>query len=137
DLVGEGHIDHSVRKAIAHGLPPLTAFQMGTINTARHYRLRNHGAIAPRFWADFIVVDDLETVSIQRVYKKGRLVAENGRYVCATPCAVPQPRSTMNLSYRAPDDFQIPAGAKDEPTAIRVIDIVPHQIVTKQAIELA
>jgi adenine deaminase len=132
DLVREGHIDHSIRKAIALGLPPVTAIQMGTINTARHYRLKNHGAIAPRFWADFIVLEDLAAMTVRRVYKKGKLVAENGRYVGEKPPEVPQPRSTMNLSYRAPEDFQLGAnGAKK----IRAIEIVPHQIVTKTAIE--
>src|SRR5438477_5027604 len=76
DLVREGHIDHSIRKGISLGVAPLTAIQMGTINTARYYRLKNQGAIAPGFWADFIVIDNLEKMSIQRVYKKGRLVAE-------------------------------------------------------------
>src|SRR6201985_2166367 len=41
DLVNEGHIDHSIRKAIAHGVAPVTAIQMGTINTARYSRLKN------------------------------------------------------------------------------------------------
>src|SRR4051812_13280205 len=133
DLVGEGHIDHSIRKAISLGLPAITAIQMGTINTARHYRLKNHGAIVPRFWADFVVIDDLEKMSIRRVYKKGKLVAEEGRYVGGRPKEVPQPRSTMNLSYRAPDDFQIPA---DGARKIKAIEIVPHQIVTKTTIEV-
>src|SRR4051794_10413392 len=133
DLVGEGHIDHSIRKAISLGLPAITAIQMGTINTARHYRLKNHGAIVPRFWADFVVIDDLDQMSIRRVYKKGKLVAEDGKYVGERPKEVPQPRSTMNLSYRAPDDFQIPA---DGARKIKAIEIVPHQIVTKTAIEV-
>src|ERR1044071_595419 len=81
DLVNEGHIDHSIRKAIALGVTPVTAIQMGTINTARYYRLRNYGAIAPRYWADFIVVDDLAEFKVRRVYKKGALVAENGKYL--------------------------------------------------------
>jgi len=98
DLVREGHIDHSIRKAIAHGVPPITAIQMGTINTARHYQLKNHGAIAPRFWADLIVIDDLKTMSIQRVYKKGKLVAQNGRYTGKKPPEVPQPRSTRSTT---------------------------------------
>ena len=133
DLVCEGHIDHSIRKAIALGMPAITAIQMGTINTARHYRLKNHGAIAPRFWADFLVLDDLEKMSIRRVYKKGKLVAEGGRYIGERPAEVPQPRSTMNLSYHAPQDFEAAAdGAKH----IRVIQIVPHQIVTKTALEV-
>src|SRR5207253_4625778 len=71
DLVRDGHIDHSIRKAIKHGVPPVTAIQMGTINTARYYRLKNQGAIAPRYWADFIVFDDLAEFKINRVYKKG------------------------------------------------------------------
>ena len=132
DLVKEGHIDHSIRKAIAHGVAPITAIQMGTINTARYYRLKNHGAIAPRYWADFIVMKDLEKMSIQRVYKKGKLVAENGQYLPAKATATEQTRSTMNMSYRASQDFELQAnGAKQ----IRAIEIVPHQIVTKTRLE--
>src|SRR5438034_5534763 len=112
DLVREGHIDHSIRKAIAHGVPPITAIQMGTINTARHYRLRNHGAIAPRFWADFIVIDDLKKFQVQQVYKKGKLVAEKSRYLGEKPSHILQPRSTMNLRYHAPEDFAVQASGR-------------------------
>ncbi|MEY2573038.1 MAG: adenine deaminase [Verrucomicrobiota bacterium] len=131
DLVNEGHIDHSIRKAIALGVPPVTAVQMGSINTARHYRLKNHGAIAPRYWADFIVLDDLEKFDVRRVYKKGALVAQDGKYLGAASRSTEQPRSTMNLSYRAPADFEVRGPAKK----IRVIEIVPHQIVTKEVLE--
>jgi len=132
DLVHEGHIDHSIRKAISHGVAPVTAIQMGTINTARYYRLKNHGAIAPRFWADFIVFDDLAKFQIQRVYKKGVLVAEKGKYLGKKNPATDQPRSTMNLRYRAPADFEVRARKADK---IRVIEIVPRQIVTKEILE--
>jgi adenine deaminase len=67
DLVSEGHIDHSIRKAIKLGVAPVTAFQMGTINTARYYRLKNHGAIAPRYWAD------LSSSTTWRAFRSGRL----------------------------------------------------------------
>src|SRR5882724_5399071 len=132
DLVSEGHIDHCVRKAIKAGLPPVTALQIATINTARHYRLRNFGAIAPRFWADFIVFDDLQNPVVRQTYKKGVLVAENGKYVATLPSAVPQPRSTMNLRYDAAKDFEV---RHDRAARIRVIEIVPNQIVTKEIIE--
>jgi adenine deaminase len=131
DLVNEGHIDHSIRKAIALGVPPVTAVQMGSINTARHYRLKNHGAIAPRYWADFIVLDDLQKFDVRRVYKKGALVAQDGKYLGSASRSTEQPRSTMNLSYRAPADFEVRGPAKK----IRVIEIVPHQIVTKEVLE--
>jgi adenine deaminase len=132
DLVNEGHIDHSIRKAIALGVPPVTAIQMGTINTARYYRLKNQGAIAPRYWADFIVVDDLAEFKVRRVYKKGALVAENEKYLGESSPATEQPRSTMNLSYRAPADFEASVPPNGPAPRIRVIEIVPHQIVTKE-----
>jgi adenine deaminase len=134
DLVSEGHIDHCVRKAIKGGLPPVTALQIATINTARHYRLRNFGAIAPRYWADFIVFDDLQNPVVRQTYKKGVLVAENGKYVATPPAIVPQPRSTMNLRYDPSKDFDV---RMDHAAKMRIIEIVPNQIVTRELIEMA
>lgn len=128
DLVAEGHIDHCVRKSIKLGMPPITALQIATINTARHYRLRNFGAIAPRYWADFIVFDDLNNVQVRQTYKKGMLMAEKGKYFAAQPEIVPQPRSTMNLRYK-PENLEVKAEGSGK---IRVIEIVPRQIVTKE-----
>ncbi|MGI8432403.1 MAG: adenine deaminase [Chthoniobacterales bacterium] len=132
DLVHEEHLDHSIWRAIELGLAPMTAVRMGSTNPARHYCLRNHGAIAPRFWADFIVLDDLEKFVVRQVYKKGKLVAEKGRYLGARPAEIPQPRSTMNVRYNAPADFEV---AADGDRTIKVIEIVPNQIVTNAAHE--
>jgi adenine deaminase len=131
DLVNEGHIDFAVRKAIAHGVPPISAIQMATINTARHYRLQNLGAIAPRYWADFVVFDDLKKFKVRQTYKKGLLVAEDGKYLGKHSSSTQLPRSTMNLRYK-PRDFVVAAKGKKR---IKVIQIVPNQIVTKQVIE--
>ncbi|MEY4918030.1 MAG: Ade2: adenine deaminase [Verrucomicrobiota bacterium] len=130
DLVNEGHIDHAVRVAIKGGVPPITAIQIATINTARHYRLANLGAIAPRYWADFIVFDNLKKFSVRQVYKKGVLVAENGKFLAKNPAKVLLPRSTMNLSYKPANLAVKPNGSKK----IKVIEIIPNQIVTKTAI---
>jgi adenine deaminase len=127
DLVYEGHIDHCVRKSIKLGLPPITALQIASINTARHYRLRNFGAIAPRFWADFVVFDDLKNFQVRQTYKKGVLVAENGKYLAKSPAKISLPRSTMNLRY-VPKNFIVKANGTKK---IKVIEIVPNQIVTK------
>jgi len=129
DLVSEGHIDHAVRKAIKGGVPPITALQIATINTARHYRLQNLGAIAPRYWADFIVFDDLKNFRVRQTYKKGVLVADKGKYLAKQPKKVSLPRSTMNLRYQRAD-FVV----KAQPGKIRVIEIIPDQIVTKEFI---
>ncbi len=132
DLVNEGHIDHCIRKVLAMGVPPVAALQMATISTARHYHLRNYGAIAPRFWADFIVFDDLKNFQVRQTYKKGLLVAENGKYLGPRPDPVPPPRSTMNLRYNVPADLQV---ANEPNRKIRVIEVVPNQIVTRELIE--
>ena len=130
DLADEGHIDHAVRVAIAGGVPPVTALQIATINTARHYRLHNLGAIAPRYWADFIVFDDLKNFRVRQTWKKGALVAENGKFLGKSPAKTTLPRSTMNLRYSPKDLFVKANGSKK----IRVIGIIPDQIVTREII---
>ena len=48
-LVGEGHMDRVVRHAISQGVPPMTAIQMATINTAEHFGVsREIGHDRPR-----------------------------------------------------------------------------------------
>lgn len=108
----------------------MAAFQMATINTARHYRLQNLGAIAPRYWGDFVVFDNLNKFAVRQVYKKGVLVAENGKFLGRANVRVPQPRSTMNLRFE-PCDLEVKA---KRPGKIRVIEIVPNQIVTRTVI---
>src|ERR1022692_4596073 len=130
DLVNEGHIDHCVRKATKLGLPPITALQIATINAARHYRLHNLGAIAPRYWADFVVFDDLKNFVVRQTYKKGVLVAEHGKFLGKSPAKVARPRSTMNLRYQ-PADLAVKAVARKK---IKVIEIVPNQIVTREIV---
>ncbi|MEY2407534.1 MAG: adenine deaminase [Verrucomicrobiota bacterium] len=130
DLVHEGHLDHSVRKAIQLGVPPVTAIQIATIHPARHYRLRNFGAVAPRYWADFVVFEDLNNLRVQQTWKRGILIAENGRFLAPLPPVAPQPRSTMNLRY-SPRQISVPANGA---ARIKVIDLVPGQIVTKKAL---
>ncbi|MDQ3115959.1 MAG: adenine deaminase, partial [Verrucomicrobiota bacterium] len=85
-----------------------------------------------RYWADFLVLDDLEKFVVRQVYKKGKLVAKEGRYLGEKPAHTPQPRSTMNLRYQAPDDFKVMAEGTRK---IKVIEIVPNQIITREALE--
>ena len=67
---------------------------------------------------------------VRQTYKKGVLVAEDGKYLAKNPPRVTLPRSTMNLKFR-PRDFDVKARAGK----IRVIEIIPNQIVTREQIE--
>ncbi len=81
DIINEGHIDYLVRTAIESGVDPIAAVRMATINTARHYNLRSMGAIAPGYKADLVVLDDLNTLVIDRVIKDSKIVARGGEMI--------------------------------------------------------
>jgi adenine deaminase len=125
-LLTEGHIDDLLRKAIAWGLDPILAVQMATLNTAQYFGLHETGAIAPGYRADLVVLDDLETVRVARVYAAGRHVAGGGQFI-QLPSDVQVPlRPSIHVDALAVD-FAIPAG--EGPA--RVIGVIPGQVVTE------
>jgi len=127
DLVRGLHLADSVRRAIAHGLPPMTAVQMATLNTAEYFRLGDRGAVAPGYLADLVVVGDLARMDIRRVYKRGRMVAEGGQALNLEAPPKTYLRGSVNVRWIEPEDFYLPAnGAR-----ARVIEVVPGQIVTR------
>ncbi len=71
DIWYEGHIDNNIRMAIKKGVNTVTAIRMATLNTAECYGLKNLGAIAPGFIADFIMVDNLTDFNVIKTFKKG------------------------------------------------------------------
>lgn len=129
-LMDEGSIDFMVRTAIAEGLDPVMAIRMGTLNTARYFRLYHHGMIAPGKWADMVVFSDLHDLRAEMVFRSGELVAQDGRMLRAKPpLRAIDLRSSMNV--RADGlDFSVPARG----TRIRVIGGVGDQVVTKHLI---
>jgi len=74
DLMREGHIDHIIRKAIAHGADPVCAYKMASFNACVYFGLSQNGAISPGRYADFVLLDDVGTVKIHSVYKRGKRI---------------------------------------------------------------
>src|SRR4030065_2436851 len=63
-LVKEGHVNRAVKEAISHGVTPMTAIQMVTINPAEHFGVaRDVGMIAPGRYGDVLIVSDLSNLS--------------------------------------------------------------------------
>jgi adenine deaminase len=131
DLIAEGGVDHCVRKAIRLGLDPIIAIQMATINSARYFPLPGIGAIAPGYQADLIVLQDLNEIKIHQVFKEGHLVAEGGKNL---PGVIEEKKveaeNTFHLSKISAEHFMI----KAEGSSAKVIEIIPHQIITKKAV---
>ncbi|RHR32105.1 adenine deaminase [Clostridium sp. AF19-22AC] len=78
DVLEKGHLDNVVRLAIAAGVEPMTAIQMGTINSAEAYRIDHLvGSISPGRIADILLVDSPEEFHVETVITNGQLVAQN------------------------------------------------------------
>lgn len=80
-LMSKGHMDHKIRIMVSEGVRPIVALAMVTINPADYFRMYDRGAIAPGRIADIAVVESLEKLECSRVWKRGVLVAEDGKAV--------------------------------------------------------
>lgn len=129
DLMDEGHLDHAVREAIRHGVPPLEAWRMASLNTAEWFGLDRDGlgAVAPGWKADLVVLRDLESVDVERVYVDGRLVAREGALTAELPDAPSTLPPSVRLDHGGSLDFAVPVRGR----RLRVIGVVPGQIVTE------
>jgi adenine deaminase len=126
-LFREGHIDQMCRIAVAEGIAPEDALLLATLHPARAHRLYDRGAIAPGLRADMVLLEDLSTFRVARVWKDGRLVAADGRpEPFARPPVPARVRQTMNAAPLADDAFAIPALSE----RVRVIEIIPGQLIT-------
>lgn len=80
EILANGHMDKLIRMAIANGVDPLTAIQMGSINSAEAYRVDHLvGSISPGRYADILMVEDLVKFEIDTVIAKGETVVEAGK----------------------------------------------------------
>jgi adenine deaminase len=86
DTLRMGATDHNVRLAVQSGLSPEIAIQCVTINPARHMRLTPWvGSIAPGRFADIVLLDDVETLSIAEVWADGKPVSKGTDYLGPLP----------------------------------------------------
>jgi adenine deaminase len=134
-LIHDGHMNRVVRHAIAQGLPPITAIQMATLNTAQHFGLeRELGSIAPGRRADVILTSDLVTLPIETVIARGVVLAEEAELRKEiAPTVYPDfAKHTVKLGKRlAASDFDISAPAGANTVQARVIGVVENQAPTK------
>ncbi|MEW6262871.1 MAG: adenine deaminase [Thermodesulfobacteriota bacterium] len=131
DLLGEGHLDHVLRKAVRHGLPAMKAVTMATLNAAEAFGLRRRGALAPGWRADVVVFESLESFQVREVYKDGRLAARRGALTVPAPRIEPPDWiSPMNVAVLDRAALDLPAaGAR-----VRVIEAADAQVVTGHSI---
>lgn len=132
DLVKEGSVDFIVRYAISLGLDPVIAIKMATLNTAEYFRLPRIGAVAPGYQADIVILNNLKDIKPVMVFRRGELVAASGEFVAKKVKLAGMLRGSINVRWLRDDDFKIPVPPARK--SIFVIEIVPHQIITRKKI---
>lgn len=125
NILREGHINCIINNAVRHGIPPIEAIRMATLNPARTYGLSRTGAIAPGYRADFVLFDDVNDIQPKAVFTCGNLFDQN-----AMLAGRPAPTEIYDTVHPAPlpaDAFCLTVDRDPMP----VIQTVPRQLVTK------
>jgi adenine deaminase len=118
----EGHINSMVRQSVAGGVAVEDALVLATLNPAQWHGLREHGALAPGYKADLLLLADLERFEPELVLKSGRRIED-----------VPRPevpdwvRHTVRIGHVGRSELELRRSGSGP---VRVIGIVPDQIVT-------
>ncbi len=144
-LLEEGHIDQMCRLAVAEGIPAEDVLLLASLHGALCHGLDRVGAIAPGWAADLLLLDDLVAFRPSLVVHGGRVVARDGAPCPEAADAWPtQPlpgnphptpervRRTVNLAPVTRDDLALaaPLTADGSPSRVRVIEAIPHQLLT-------
>ena len=81
-----GYMDHVIRQAITSGIPPISAYQMATLNPATYFDLDEEiGGIGPGRRADIAVLDDLRDPTPSLVLAAGEIAARDRAAVATFP----------------------------------------------------
>jgi adenine deaminase len=131
-----GHLDHLVRKMIKRGIRPLVAAALVSINPANYFRLWDRGAIAPGRIADIVQVASLEECRALKVWKRGVLVAENGKALFTPPrpdiSGLPGAQlSAFTANSAVEKRLKVRAEAGKN---IRVMELIPGKVITGQLV---
>lgn len=131
ELMEEGSINFAVSLAMKQGMNPLQAIQLATLNAAECYRLYDKGAIAEGYIADFVMLEDLQKMTIGAVWKKGQKVAQDGKVLVEKKNIVQFDQTivnTVHIPNLTVDNLAIPF---KEGKVANVIGIMPNQITTQ------
>lgn len=122
DIADSGHINGMVREAVAAGVAPEDALLMASHHPALWHDLSDHGAIAPGYVADLLLLPDLVDFQPSLVLKKGRRIEDVPRI------EIPEwVRQSVRIAPISPADFAIPSHGG----SLRAIGLIEDQVVTE------
>jgi adenine deaminase len=124
DVLRQGHLDRLVRMAIGHGIEPVKAIQMATINCAQIYRVDHLvGSISPGRLANILLIDDPAAFGVQQVIAKGRPVAADRRMIDPPEPLGRSQRLLQTFGNRALTASDFLVRADNQAGAVRVLSM--------------
>ena len=127
----DGHINSNIRESISLGIDPIEAICMATLYPARVYSLRHKGALAPGYDADLVILDNLETVAVNRVMTKGKWYEQEPSTTSKRYDAYTTVQNTVHCDPISEEDLIIPLSQ----SKAHVIGLIDGQIITKKLVE--
>lgn len=129
EILREGTISHCVDKAIRLGYDPIDAYTMAGYNSCVSYNLGRKGAIASGFEADIVVTRDINATQIERVYKKGVLVAEKGKALFeASGADISSVENTVNIDKVTAEDLYMPFDKNKTVISLNKGSLITHGV---------
>jgi adenine deaminase len=111
ELEASGHLDRSLRRAIAAGIDPFVALQLVTCNPAQFFHLPRIGVLGPGCLADIVLLDNLEKVEVGLVIHRGEVVAKGGKLTVNLPTYEYPPDLTTTIRFGVlptPQSYAVP-----------------------------
>lgn len=136
-LLEWGNMDWVVAQAVDHGIDPMRAIQMATINSARYFRLDHLlGCIAPGRLAHLQVASSLERPTPRLVLAKGQVVARDGELVkpVAGEASAGMGTRPLAMARPMPEDFLVKA--KNNDGKIPIIGVKDQTVTTREDFDL-
>ena len=120
-----GHINQLCARAIAKGMDVFKVLQVACINPVKHYNL-DVGLLQKDDFADFIVIQDLQSFNVLETYINGELVAKNGEsFVKHVDFEI---LNNFNTDFKKITDFEYHS-ASDK---INVIEALDGELITNK-----
>ena len=126
----KGHLDDHLRVCVANGIDPITAIRMATLNAAECFGMRDRGAISPGRRADIVLLEDLVQFKAAKVFIKGKLTADSGKYL---PPVTRRDISAMQSSFQVKDFSIEKLKLSLKSDKVHTIELMPGGVMTKKS----
>lgn len=130
DIGEEGHLNFMIAELIRLGTPPLAAYRAASLSGAEAFGLKDRGQLAPGQRADIVVLSDIETCAVEKVFAGGTHVTDTA--FAARQTLPPVGRHSVKAPQLRPENFRAKANRQETD----VIGIIEGKIITEHLHEI-